>query len=99
MNSLFQTSGVDEVERLSLSECKPMIIPNNSSAAPILLEDGPKHSCPFCRRTFIRDRELRGHLATRHNAGKEFRCSICGREYSYKRSLVGHMNARHGGNW
>lgn len=52
--------------------------------------------CQICSKGFWNQRDLRGHLASKHRMQKDFQCLICGREYSYKTYLKVHMRTCHG---
>lgn len=55
------------------------------------------YRCQLCSKGFWYKRDLRGHLASKHQMQKDYSCSLCNKEFSYKRHYKSHMNSAHGG--
>ena len=54
--------------------------------------------CPLCGKALRLERDLRGHLASKHRshvARKDFTCSVCGQEFGYRYNLNKHMKCFH----
>ena len=54
-----------------------------------------RYECPLCGKAMGRPRDVRAHMASKHNMRKDFKCDLCGAEYGYKYNLQQHMKVRH----
>jgi hypothetical protein len=53
--------------------------------------------CELCTKSYKEERNLRMHVALRHNAQvKNFKCRICVKDFLYRFTLNRHMNFQHG---
>ncbi|KAK7065224.1 hypothetical protein SK128_004394 [Halocaridina rubra] len=48
-------------------------------------------TCPTCGKVFLRQSQLKGHLAS-HSLARPFECNICFLKFKYKRNLVEHSS-------
>lgn len=53
-------------------------------------------SCTLCDKKVKLLRDLRAHMATKHNLEKDYACTICGSRFTYKHNLLCHMRTVHG---
>ncbi|ESN91566.1 hypothetical protein HELRODRAFT_96284, partial [Helobdella robusta] len=50
-----------------------------------------RYKCSICFKEMRLLRDLRAHLATKHNLEKDFSCSVCGTGFTYKHNLFVHL--------
>ena len=56
-----------------------------------LINTKTRFVCTICGKGMTSRPRLNGHMATNHNAPKEYKCNVCGDEFSYKHRLKAHL--------
>ena len=54
-----------------------------------------RYKCSLCFKEVRLLRDLRAHMATKHNLEKDFSCSVCGTGFTYKHNLFVHLRTVH----
>ncbi|XP_014206897.1 gastrula zinc finger protein XlCGF8.2DB-like [Copidosoma floridanum] len=70
------------------------IAPNKRLQPVVEVQAGPieqQQSCPYCKRKFATEGELKGHLSVQADASKQLSCCACGKAFAQRRYLRYHQ--------